>query len=138
MYCEIQPEPSGNPSGSALGISLGLRLYFTVYPSSHHNTDTVSEGRCYKSPVLLRSSSESVCCRTVRSIPGHPSILQPTRGEGLLWPSGWQPMQKEDIQEALLQKYHHGRAGVFLHLPHLWGGRAFHIISWTNIQESIQ
>ena len=28
--------------GSALGISLGLRLYFTVYPSSRHNTDTVS------------------------------------------------------------------------------------------------
>ena len=27
--------------GFALGISLGLRLYFTVYPSSRHNTDTV-------------------------------------------------------------------------------------------------
>ena len=42
IYCEIQPEPLGNPSGSALGISLGLRLYFTVYPSSRHNTDTRS------------------------------------------------------------------------------------------------
>ena len=33
--------PQEIPLGSALGISLGLRLYFTVYPSSCHNIDTV-------------------------------------------------------------------------------------------------
>ena len=41
IYREIYPEPSGNHSGFALGISFGLRLYFTLYPSSRHNTDTV-------------------------------------------------------------------------------------------------
>ena len=41
VYGEIWPEPSGNPLGSAHGISLVLRLYFTVHPSSCHNTDTV-------------------------------------------------------------------------------------------------
>ena len=41
IHSEIQPEPSGNPSGSALRNSLVLRLYFTVCPSSRHNTDTV-------------------------------------------------------------------------------------------------
>ena len=41
IYGEIYPEPLQNPSGFALGISLGLRLYFTVYPSSRNNTDTV-------------------------------------------------------------------------------------------------
>ena len=30
-----------NPSGFAPKISLGLRLYFTIYPSSRHNTDTI-------------------------------------------------------------------------------------------------
>ena len=49
-YDEIEPQPSGNPLGFALGISLGLRLYFIVYPSSHHNTDTVvCENHHYKS-----------------------------------------------------------------------------------------
>ena len=43
IYGAIQPEPSGNPSGSAPGISFVLRLYFTVYPSSRPNTDTISK-----------------------------------------------------------------------------------------------
>ena len=43
VYDEISPEPSGNPSGSALGISLGLRRYFIVYPSSRHNTVTITK-----------------------------------------------------------------------------------------------
>ena len=50
IYCEILPEPSGNPLGSALGISLGLRLYFTVYPSSRHNTVTVQN----KEPLVCQ------------------------------------------------------------------------------------
>ena len=37
IYFEIKPDRSGNLSGSALGH----RLYFTVYPSSCHNTDSV-------------------------------------------------------------------------------------------------
>ena len=41
IYGEIQPEPSRNPQGSALRISLELRLWFTIYPFSRHNTDTV-------------------------------------------------------------------------------------------------
>ena len=41
IYGEMKPEPSRNPSGSALGISLVPRLYFTVYPSSCHNKNTV-------------------------------------------------------------------------------------------------
>ena len=41
MYGERKPEPSGNPLGFALGIFLVCRLYFTVYPSSHHKSDTV-------------------------------------------------------------------------------------------------
>ena len=31
-----------NPSGPALGIFLELKLYFPVYPSSRHDTDTIS------------------------------------------------------------------------------------------------
>ena len=55
---EIWLEPSGNPSGSALGISLVLRLYFTVYPSSRHNTDTVSKSM--KGPGIRESISSVV------------------------------------------------------------------------------
>ena len=52
IYGEIQPEPLGNPLGSALRISLVLRLYFTVYPSSRHNTD---------SPISMKPHS-ILCC----------------------------------------------------------------------------
>ena len=38
IYCEIEHEPFGNPTASAHGIFLMFRLYFTVYPSSCHNT----------------------------------------------------------------------------------------------------
>ena len=52
VYDEILPEPSGNPSGSALGITLGLRQYFIVYPSSRHNTVTISDGNEILDPLL--------------------------------------------------------------------------------------
>ena len=39
IYRKIYPEPSENPLDSSLGISVVLMLYFTVYPSSCHNTD---------------------------------------------------------------------------------------------------
>ena len=41
IYGEIQTEPSGISTGSDLRISLVLRLYFTVYPFSCHNTNTL-------------------------------------------------------------------------------------------------
>ena len=54
IYGEKLPEPSGNPSGSALGISLVLRLYFSVYPSSRHNTDTV---QCSLEPGYISNTA---------------------------------------------------------------------------------
>ena len=47
IYGEFQHKPSENPSGSAHGISFMLRVYFTVYPSSRHNTDTFSITKGY-------------------------------------------------------------------------------------------
>ena len=43
--CEVswpgKPTSQGHSLQSALGISRGLRLYFTVYPSSRNNTDSI-------------------------------------------------------------------------------------------------
>ena len=41
IFLVLPPTTAIIPLGSALGISLYLRLYFTVYPSFHHNTDTL-------------------------------------------------------------------------------------------------
>ena len=52
--------PEGNPLGSALAIFLSLRLYFTVYPSSHHNTDTVKCTVCtLQWPALTPTNTEN-------------------------------------------------------------------------------
>ena len=53
IYGEINPEPSGNSLGAALRISLLLRLYFTVHPSSRHNTNTVHHSKRWNTEIKL-------------------------------------------------------------------------------------
>ena len=74
IYSEIKPEPSGNPSGSALGISLWLILYFTVHPSSRHNTDTVHQG---VQDTLLQGHGEQ-----------DKNQLEAFPAKGLMYPNG--------------------------------------------------
>ena len=44
IYIEIKHQSLGVTLGFTLGNPLGLRIYFTVYPSSHHNSNTVTDG----------------------------------------------------------------------------------------------
>ena len=60
IYDKIKLEPSGNPLGSALMISLVLRLYFTVYPTSRHNTDTVEAEWTIQSEGALIARDKSL------------------------------------------------------------------------------
>ena len=59
------------PKGFTEGILLGLRLYFTVYPSSRHNTDARLAYRGFNKPGLhrhQRAGSRSAARKWSRSL----------------------------------------------------------------------
>ena len=66
-----KPAPSENHLGLALWISLVLRLYLIVYPSSRHNTVTITERQNYKSrKFLLNGFVKQISMKRINNIKG--------------------------------------------------------------------